>query len=223
MPFRINCELCGNWIQAERRSRQYCARCRPKAVVLNSVCKMLNQGAQADPVTIDALVEQRVVMENRALAGAYPFLDGATAIGVMAVLNMALNEYGPICWDGTKFEIVRWIDRAGVSEEPVAMAGNFSRSSELVGRGRQNSSYEGTTAEHVQSDVGADVVGTERPRRPRGEGVRGLSESDHGIIFGPGSLPRRRGPMIYSPNADNTGFEHVGFANPGGDEIFGTR
>lgn len=85
--------------------------------MLNSVIKNLNFAAQADPVTLETLVEQRVPVLSRMLAGAFPILDGVTRLGVMAVLNMALSDYGSISWDGSRFEIVRWTDRI---EEPEA-------------------------------------------------------------------------------------------------------
>lgn len=110
MSFLISCELCGTSVEAERRSRMYCQPCRSKAVVLLKVCKALNSAIEVDPVTMVTLIEQRVEIENSALAGTFGFLDGATHLSIVTVLNMALREYGSITLDGYKFEIVRWAD-----------------------------------------------------------------------------------------------------------------
>lgn len=118
MPYRINCELCGRWIDAERRSRQYCGPCRPRAVVLNNVVKALNLAAEVSPVVIDELIEQRVEVDyHDPLRGISVLLNGVEPLGPLTFLNIALKDYGMIAWDGSRFEIVPWRDRPGVELE----------------------------------------------------------------------------------------------------------
>lgn len=206
MPFRINCELCGDWVTAERRSKQYCAQCRPKAVFVMALVRNLNLAAERDPALMNELVNQRVEMDGPSrLFDFFQILEGQTALGVMTVLNLALKDYGMIAWDGIKFEMVRWIDRPGVvlvpdREVPAVPAGSFRQRTDRASA--QPLSLSGR-------DVDTPRSGTFQPASR----ALGLAPTDHERIIGP------RGPMIYRPSGDG-GFDHVGYANPGGDEIF---
>lgn len=223
MPFRINCELCGTLIEAERRSRQYCAPCRPKAVVLNSVLKNLNAAVQADPVLVSSLMDMNIPNETNAISEPFPILDGIERFSPMVALAIALNDYGSISWDGTRFEIVRWQDRADViGGELAANAADFRGlhtgefvEPELGPRRRRRSPNERTSDEVIRA-LDEAVART----RTGGFRTHGISPADRSRIIGPG-----RGPMIYAPDPSSpSGFSHVGYASldpmqP--DEIFG--
>lgn len=224
MPFRISCELCGTSVEAERRSRQYCPPCRPKAVVLNSICRNLNLAAQADPVLMNTLMDVYVANDSNMIGGAFPALETVERFSPMVILAMALNDYGSISWDGTRFEIVRWNDRldemwsSGAPVNTGVDAANAADTFRRLNMGDFVSPEERAHSEHV-SPAGQqrlDGFATGRGSRSR---ATGLSPSDRGAIIGPGGSPRRIGPMIYRPN-DQDGFDHIGYANPEGDEIF---
>lgn len=117
MAYQINCEICGTQIEAERRSKQYCAACRPKAVVLSRVVTSLNRALEADPVLIAALMNlsTNLPVDSR-VRGLLAIPEYQDRLGVMTILNLAISEFGVIGWNGLQFEIVPWHERTLQSE-----------------------------------------------------------------------------------------------------------
>lgn len=102
----IQCAVCGIDVQVQRLSARYCGDCKPKALVLNTVIRKLNQLANVDPQAFAELIENGVTVSS-AMAEAFPMLEEVLTIGLLGTLNIALSDYGRIGYvQGSGFKIV---------------------------------------------------------------------------------------------------------------------
>lgn len=102
----IQCAVCGIDVQVQRLSARYCGDCKPKALVLNTVIRKLNQLANVDPMAFADLIDNSVPVSS-AMAEAFPMLEEVIGIGLLGTLNIALSDYGRIGYiQGSGFKIV---------------------------------------------------------------------------------------------------------------------
>jgi hypothetical protein len=102
----INCAVCGVQVQVQRLSARYCRDCKPKAVVLNAICRQLNRLNNLDAMGLLFLMQNAATVPSN-LMDAFPILEDQVNYDLISVLNIALSDYGRIEWNGNEFRLAR--------------------------------------------------------------------------------------------------------------------